>query len=194
VSRAAGLRAPVIATLAYQTAYATSVALLPLHLYAIAGEGSDAAASVGLVLASTALGAALGGTLFGWLGGRFGAERVLIVTLSFTALLLVPQAWLTSTQEFAALRFAMGVCAGGVVPLLRTVLAEEAARHESTAASMGAIYGLNQSAFSGGMAVGAAVASAAASVWGLASTYLVAAGLIAVTSVWWLQARPKRSE
>jgi MFS transporter, DHA1 family, multidrug resistance protein len=185
VSRAAGLRAPVIATLAYQTAYATSVALLPLHLYAVAGEGSDAAASVGLVLA---------GTLFGWLGGRFGAERVLIVTLSFTALLLVPQAWLTSTQQFAGLRFAMGVCAGGVVPLLRTVLAEEAARDESTAASMGAIYGLNQSAFSGGMAVGAAVASAAASVWGLASTYLVAAGLIAVTSVWWLQARPRRSE
>lgn len=190
VSRAPGLRAPVIATLAYQLAYATSVALLPLHLYAVAGEGSDAAAAVGLVLAATALGAAFGGTVFGWLGGRLGAGTVLVGALVMTAVFLVPQAWLTSTAQFAVLRFAMGVCAGGVVPLLRTVLAEQANRHESTASSMGAIYGLNQSAFSGGQAAGAAVAALVASVWGLPSTYLVAAALIAGTGIWWLRAGP----
>src|SRR5262249_55028446 len=116
VSRIPRLRAPVIATFMYQLAYATSVALLPLHLYAVAGEGSDAAASVGIVLAATALGAATGGAFFGWLGGRLGAAPVLVGTLLMTAVLLVPQAWLTSTAQFAALRFAMGVCAGGVVP------------------------------------------------------------------------------
>jgi MFS family permease len=187
VSRDPALRAPVIATLLYQMAYATSVALLPLHLYAVTGESADAAAAVGLVLAATALGAAVGGALFGWLGGRVGASPMLVGALLLTALLLAPQAWLTSTQQFAALRFAMGVCAGGVVPLLRTVLAEEAGRHESTASSMGAIYGLNQSAFAGGQAAGAALASIAASVFGLPSTYLVAAALIFVTGIWWLR-------
>jgi MFS family permease len=194
VSRAPGLRAPVIATLAYQLAYATSVALLPLHLYAVAGEGSDAAAAVGLVLAATALGAAIGGTFFGWLGGRLGAGTVLVGALLVTAVLLIPQAWLTSTVQFAILRFAMGVCAGGVVPLLRTVLAEQANRHESTASSMGAIYGLNQSAFAGGQAAGAAVAALVASIWGLPSTYLVAAALIAATGIWWLRAAPAAGE
>ena len=103
VSRAPRLRAPVIATFMYQMAYATSVALLPLHLNAIAGEGSDAAASVGIVLAATALGAAAGGAFFGWLGGRVGAATVLVGALFMTALLLVPQAWLTSTAQFAGL-------------------------------------------------------------------------------------------
>ena len=187
VSRAPALRAPVVATLLYQMAYATSVALLPLHLYAISGESADAATSVGLVLAATALGAAVGGALFGWLGGRVGASPMLVGALLLTAALLAPQAWLASTQQFAALRFAMGLCAGGVVPLLRTVLAEEAARHESTASSMGAIYGLNQSAFAGGQAAGAALASVAASVWGLSSTYVVAAALIFATGIWWLR-------
>jgi MFS family permease len=193
VSRSPRLRAPVIATFMYQTAYAASVALLPLHLYAIAGEGSEGPASVGIVLAATALGAAAGGALFGWLGGRVGAATVLVGALFMTALLLVPQAWLTSTAQFAVLRFAMGVCAGGVVPLLRTVLAEEANRHESTAGSMGAIYGLNQSAFAGGQAAGAGLAAISATLWGLESTYVVAAALIAATAVWWLGGAPRRT-
>jgi MFS transporter, DHA1 family, multidrug resistance protein len=194
IGRVPTLRAPIIATLSYQAAYGTSVALLPLHLYALTGETTDAAASVGLVLTATALGAALGGIVLGWLGGRLGAATVLLGALFLTALLLVPQAWLTSTTQFAALRFAMGVCAGGVVPALRTVLAEEAYRHESTASSMGAIYGLNQSAFAGGQATGAALAAVVASVWGLASTYLVAAALIGATGVWWLRAVPRAGD
>jgi MFS transporter, DHA1 family, multidrug resistance protein len=190
VSRAPRLRAPVIATLTFQMAYAVSVALLPLHLYALAGEGLNAPAAVGLVLTTTALGSALGGTVLGWLGGRLGAATVLVGALFMTALLLVPQAWLTSTTHFAMLRFAMGICAGGVVPSLRTLLAEEATSHESTARSMGAIYGLNQSAFAGGQAAGAALATATASLWGLPSTYLVAASLMLTTAVWWLRTVP----
>jgi MFS family permease len=84
----------------------------------------------------------------------------------------------------------MGVCAGGVVPSLRTVLAEEANAHESTSRSMGALYGLNQSAFSGGQAGGAALAAIAASIWGLQATYLVAAALITATAAWWLRTVP----
>jgi MFS family permease len=188
VSRQPGLRAPVLATFTYQAAYATSVALLPLHLYGLTGATSDAAASVGLVLTATALGAALGGTVRGWLGGRIGPATVLLGAFFLTALLLVPQAWLTNTTQFAGLRFAMGICAGGVVPSLRTVLAEEAYRHESTSSSMGALYGLNQSAFAGGQAAGAALAALVASLFGLPSTYLVAAALIGATGAWWLRA------
>jgi predicted MFS family arabinose efflux permease len=75
---------------------------------------------------------------------------------------------------------------------LRTVLAEESYKHESIAGSMGAIYGLNQSAFAGGQAVGGILAAVAATAWGLPSTYLVAAALIAMTGVWWLRAMPMR--
>jgi MFS family permease len=79
----------------------------------------------------------------------------------------------------------MGICAGGVMPSLRTVLAEEAYRHESMAGNMGAIYGFNQSAFAGGQAAGGALAAVVASIWGLPSVYLVAAAMIAGTGIWW---------
>jgi predicted MFS family arabinose efflux permease len=51
---------------------------------------------------------------------------------------------------------------------------------------MGAIYGLSQSAFAGGMAIGALLASLVGASFGLASTYLVAGVLIALTGVWWM--------
>jgi len=187
IGRTPRLRTPLLATLAYQTAYMTSVALLPLHLYGLAGSGVEAPAAVGLVLTVTALGAALGATTFGWLGGRLGAPTIAFVSFLLTAALLVPQSWLTSPAQFAIVRFAMGFATGGVIPSLRTVLAEEARRDESTAGSMGAIYGLNQSAFAGGMAGGSALAALVASFWGLPATYTAAAVLIGLTGLWWLR-------
>jgi DHA1 family multidrug resistance protein-like MFS transporter len=186
ISGAPRLRAPLVATFAYQTAYTTSVALLPLHLYNLAGSGADASAAVGLVLTVTALGAALGATTLGWLAGRLGAPTIALVSFGATAALLVPQSWLGSPTEFAVVRFCMGFAAGGVMPSLRTVLAEEAGRHDSTAGNMGAIYGLNQSAFAGGMAGGSALAALVASAWGLPATYTAAGLLIGLTAVWWL--------
>ena len=61
------------------------------------------------------------------------------------------------------------------------------------AGSMGAIYGLNQSAFAGGQAAGAGLAAISATLWGLESTYVVAAALIAATAMWWLAAAPRRT-
>ena len=58
---------------------------------------------------------------------------------------------------------------------------------------MGAIYGLNQSAFAGGQAAGAGLAAISATLWGLQSTYVVAAALIAATGVWWLGVAPRRT-
>jgi MFS family permease len=186
ISRAPRLRAPLLATVIYQAAYMSSSALLPLHLYGLAGSAADAPAAVGLVLTVTALGAALGATTLGWLGGRFGATTIAFVSFMLTAALLVPQSWLTSPTHFALVRLCMGFATGGVMPSLRTVLAEEAQRHESTAGSMGAVYGLNQSAFAGGMAGGSAMAALVATFFGLPATYTAAAILIALTGVWWL--------
>jgi DHA1 family multidrug resistance protein-like MFS transporter len=186
------LRAPIFGTLLFQTAYATSLTLLPLHIYGMvesSGDVSDAATSVGIVLTMTALGAAIGGTALGWLGGRVGAATVLIGAVLLTAVLLVPQAWVESIAQFALLRFAMGICAGGVVPSLRTILAEEANQQESTARSIGLIYGFNQSAFAGGQAAGAALAAVVASIFGLPATYLMAAAILTGTGGWWLRRR-----
>jgi DHA1 family multidrug resistance protein-like MFS transporter len=184
VGRAPRLRGVIIATLLFQFSYTTGITLLPLHMYAITG-GEQAARAVGIVLTGSALGGALGGVVVGSLAGRFGAARVAVVAFLLSAVLLPPQVLLTSPEQFAVARFFTDFCAGGILPALRTLLADEAARHEATASSLGAVYGLSQSAYSGGQAIGAAVCAAVAAIWGIPSTFVVAAVLAAGTGLGW---------
>jgi MFS family permease len=180
VGRIPRLRGIVLATLAFQVSYIVSMTLLPLHLYDVAG-GVDAPRSVGTVLAASALGGALGSAVLGSLTSRLGSQTIAVAAFLLSGALLVPQVWLSSTVEFAVFRFLTDFFGGAVLPALRTLLAEEAARHESTASSMGTIYGVSQSATAGGNALGAVLATAIASAAGIPATF-VAAGLVAMAT------------
>jgi MFS family permease len=191
VGKVPRLRGVILATLVFQTAYTTSITLLPLHLYSIAGS-DDAPRSVGVVLAASALGGALGATVLGSLTGRLGSSRLCAAAFLLTGACLLPQLWLTTTVQFASVRFLTDFFGGGILPALRTLLAEEAERHESTSSSMGAIYGLSQSAYAGGSALGAAVSTVIAAAWGIPATFLFG-GLLAVWTAlgWrWIVGRP----
>jgi MFS family permease len=69
------LRGTLVATLAFQLSYSLSMTLLPLHLYNVAGP-EDAPRSIGVVLAASAAGGAIGATVFGSVTSRVGAARV----------------------------------------------------------------------------------------------------------------------
>lgn len=195
VVQAPRLRAPILAILGFQTAWAVSATLLPLHVYAVAGAGTDATASVGLVLTAGALGVAAGAAALGWLGGRKGVRTVALASLAATALLSLPQVWFTQPLQFVPLRFVLGFCAGGVLPSLRAVLGQQASNDPRLSSSVGAVYGLAQSAFAGGMVLGPALSSFAASVWGLPAIHATSAAVLAGTGLWyWAVERPPPAE
>ncbi len=188
VSRVPRLRAPILAIFAFQSAYAVSATLLPLHVASVS-TADEATTWVGVVLTAAALGVAAGAAVLGWLGGRVGEHRMALLSLLGTALLLVPQAWLTSPVQFVVLRAVLGFCAGGVLPSLRATLGHEAAADERVSGQTGAVYGLAQSAFAGGQVVGPPLASLVATAWGLPTTHLVSAALQGVAAVWYWQAQ-----
>jgi predicted MFS family arabinose efflux permease len=97
VGKVPRLRGVILATLVFQTAYTTSITLLPLHLYSIAGI-DDAPRSVGVVLAASALGGALGATVLGSLTGRLGSSKLCAAFL-LTGAVLLPQLSLTTTLQ-----------------------------------------------------------------------------------------------
>jgi MFS family permease len=164
--------------------YSTSLTLLPLHLYALSAS-EDAPRSVGIVLAASALGGALGATALGSLTGRLGPSAISMAAFVLTGACLVPQLFLTTAVQFAVLRFLTDFFGGGILPALRTLLAEEAGLHESTASSMGAIYGLSQSAHAGGNAVGAALSAVVAGIFGIPATFVLAGTLAISTGIGW---------
>jgi MFS family permease len=184
VMRVPHLRGLLVVTLLFQLAFSTALTLLPLRLAALTTP-EDATRAVGVVLTASAIGGASGAVVLGWLASRFRPGLIPALAFAFMGAGLLAQATLTSIAAFAVLRFVGDFFAGGILPALRTLLAEEAEQHDSTSSSMGAVYGVSQSAYSGGQAIGAALAAVVAGLAGIQVTFLVAGGIALVAGVGW---------
>lgn len=186
VGRLPRIRRPVLAAFAYQGAYAVGFTMLPLHAADLAATEMDATTIVSFTLTANALGIASGAAVLGWLGGRIGEGRLTIASLTCAALFSLLQVAATEPWQLVGLRLALGFCAGGVLPSLRSILGKEAAANTQANASLGAVYGLSQSALSGGMAVGPLVATVVATTISIPGTHAATALAFFGVAGWWL--------
>jgi MFS family permease len=74
------------------------------------------------VFSATALGSVLAAPRVGKLGDRIGARTVVMICLALGALLLIPQAFVTSDWQLIGLRFLMGLALGGLLPSIISVI------------------------------------------------------------------------
>jgi DHA1 family multidrug resistance protein-like MFS transporter len=188
IVRAPRLQAPIVATLTYQAAFMLSSTLVALHMEQLTGARADATFLVGLAFTVNALGLAVGGGVFGWLAGRYGDVRMSIIALLLMAAVTAPQTFVNEALVLVVLRALTGFAAGGVLPALRAHLGREASRDPATSNSMGAVYGVAQSAFAGGVTIGPALASLVAVTWGIAQIHLASGLLLVFTAAmyYWL--------
>jgi MFS family permease len=103
----------------------------------------------GLVMAATALGAILSSPRLGKLADRIGHWRVINASLAGSAVLLIPQAFVTSGWQLIVLRFLMGLALGGLLPCIASVI-----RHNVPEAIAGSILGYSVSAQYAGQVLG----------------------------------------
>lgn len=105
----------------------------------------------GVVMSVAALGSVLSASWLGKLADRIGHWPVISGALGIAALLLIPQAFVTSARQLIILRFLMGVALGGLLPCIAAVI-----RHSVPDAAAGGILGLSTSSqFVGGGRPGA---------------------------------------
>ena len=76
----------------------------------------------GVVMSAAALGSILSASRLGKLADRVGHWRVLIGALAVSALLLIPQAFVTAGWQLVALRFLMGLSLGGLLPCITSII------------------------------------------------------------------------
>lgn len=103
----------------------------------------------GLVMSAAALGSVLSASQLGKLADRIGSGNIVIVCLLASALLLIPQAFVSQAWQLIALRFFMGLALGGLLPSLTALIRQSVPDN-----IVGRILGYSTSAQYGGQVLG----------------------------------------
>jgi MFS family permease len=140
----------------------------------------------GIVMSAAAFGSVLSASHLGKLADRIGALNVVIGCLTVSAILLVPQAFVTASWQLILLRFFMGVTLGGLIPSVTSVI-----RHSVPHAVAGNILGYSTSAQYAGQVIGPLVGGFVGGHFGLRTVFLATSGLMAIGALfnWRLRRR-----
>jgi MFS family permease len=112
-------------------------------------EASQVTFIAGVVMSAAALGSILSSSHLGKLADRVGHWRVITACLVVSALLLIPQAFVTSGWQLILLRFLMGLALGGLLPCIASVI-----QHNVPDTVSGGILGYSVSSQYAGQVIG----------------------------------------
>ncbi len=142
----------------------------------------------GLAMSAAALGAILSAARLGKLADRIGHWPVVIVTLAISALLLIPQAFVTAGWELVILRFLLGLSLGGLMPCVTSVI-----RHSVPDAVVGRVLGYATSSTYFGQVAGPILGGFVGGHIGMRAVFLGTAVLMALGAAYAWLARPGRA-
>ncbi|QFS37623.1 MFS transporter [Burkholderia cepacia] len=136
----------------------------------------------GLVMSAAAFGSVLSASQLGKVADRIGHAVVITGALGFAALLLIPQAFVTSGWQLIGLRFLMGVSLGGLLPCITAVI-----RHSVPDKYIGRALGYSISFQFAGQVVGPLVGGFVGGHGGIRYVFVVTSGLLLLGACysWW---------
>jgi len=132
----------------------------------------------GLAMSAAALGAILSASRLGKLADRIGHWTVIVFCLAVSAVLLVPQAFVTTGWQLVGLRFLMGLALGGLLPCITSVI-----RHNVPDRIAGNVLGISTSAQYVGQVVGPLAGGFVGGHIGMRTVFLGTAVLMALGTV-----------
>jgi MFS family permease len=127
----------------------------------------------GLVMSGAALGSILSASRLGKVADRVGHWNVITCCLAASAVLLIPQAFVSTAWQLVALRFLMGVALGGLLPCIASVI-----RHNVPAGVAGAMLGYSTSSQYVGQVVGPLLGGFVGGHLGMRAVFLGTAALM----------------
>jgi len=146
---------------------------LPGFVGTLAGAADRVASQAGWIIGTAALVASLGSLLGGRLAARFGARRVMVVSLALGGLAALPQAFAESVPQIWALRLLASLFIGCAIPV-----ANLAIKSAAPAGRQGEAFGVASSATSIGFAVGPVGGGLLAASLGFWSAFLVPGAIL----------------
>ena len=132
----------------------------------------------GVVMACSALGSILTAARLGALADRMGGWSVIVGCLLLTAVVMVPQAFVTQWWQLAVLRGVMGMTIAGLLPAIAKLI-----RHSVEEHNTGKILGYLQSAQFSGQVIGPLIGGQIGAHFGLHHVFLVTAALLVLCAL-----------
>ncbi|VFS88391.1 drug efflux system protein MdtG [Raoultella planticola] len=125
------------------------------------------------MLQSRAWRALISAPRLGKLGDRIGPEKILIVALMVSVLLLIPMSFVQTPLQLAILRFLLGAADGALLPAVQTLLV-----YNSTSQVAGRIFSYNQSFRDIGNVTGPLIGASVSASYGFRAVFFVTAAVV----------------
>lgn len=162
-----------------QTGYQSFWMFVPLQVQNLVADPAQVGRWAGATLLGDALGLVAGAALLGWAAPTLGAQRVLVVASIVACAATALQPLVERVELLIGLRFVLGMCVGGMLPVTRALLSAWTSRQQ-----WGFTFGISHGAFTAAFAVGALVGSVAAAAAGLVGAFGISAALFALAARW----------
>jgi MFS family permease len=153
--------------------------IITVYVAQLVAEPSRVTVMAGFVMSAAALGSILSASRLGQLADRVGHWNVIIGCLAISALLLVPQAFVSSGWQLVGLRFLMGLSLGGLLPCIASVI-----RHNVPEGSAGSMLGYSISAQYTGQVAGPLLGGFVGGHFGMPTVFLATCVLMAFGALW----------
>jgi MFS family permease len=159
--------------------------IITVYVATLVDDPNRVTMMAGLVMSAAALGSILSASWLGKLADRVGHWNVIVGCLAVSALLLVPQAFVSSGWQLVVLRFLMGLSLGGLLPCIASVI-----RHNVPERVAGNMLGYSTSAQYTGQVAGPLLGGFVGGHIGMRAVFLGTCVLMAAGAGWnWLAKR-----
>jgi MFS family permease len=162
--------------------------IITIYVAQIVDDPSRITLVAGLAMSAAALGSILSASRLGKLADRIGHWPVIVGTLLLSALLLIPQAFVTAAWQLILLRFLMGLALGGLLPCVTSVI-----RHSVPDRMVGRVLGYATSSQYAGQVAGPLLGGFIGGHIGMRAVFLGTALIMALGAVFTRLAQPKTS-
>jgi DHA1 family multidrug resistance protein-like MFS transporter len=151
--------------------------VLPLFIQGLVPPTARIATITGLISGVRAAAGAIGAVTLGRASDRIGYRRVLLACAVGTAILYIPQFFVTNPWQLLALQGAVGLVMSGVLASISALLANLAPEGRQ-----GAVYGVDSSVVAMATGVGPMLGASVAAAIGLRATFLLTAGIFTLAA------------
>src|SRR5690606_14548030 len=166
-------------TFLIQFAMMNSMALIPLFVQELHGTAANLAFWAGMVGSVTGVSNMFASPLLGRVSDKFGAEKVLGISLVGAGLMFIPQALVSEVWQLLIARFLLGIFLGGLVPSVNALIRKYTPEGMESRA-----YSFNSSTLALGNMAGPVFGGLSAVWLGIEGLFILSAVLMFANAVW----------